>query len=256
MANAFGIIAALVLAAAAYFGFTNKKALEHQRAALSSEEQKLEINTNEFEEKKETLIGLQDDTKAANEENATLTEQLETQLATNKSLQTDIDDKKSAVESKKAEVEEGREKLARFGDLDNLKRNLEKLSTDLATLKGELLLKDTEIQTRKALSDSLGTENEAISSVLENYAKKQSLSSLNASVSRVVNDLGFVILSGGDNAGIVRDSILDVKRNGQTIGKLKVTGTEPSTAAANIIPDSFEDGMTVRVGDTVVASSK
>lgn len=255
MANAFGIIAALVLAAAAFFGFKNKAALADQRGLLSSEEQKLEINTKDFEKKKETLVGLQDDTKAANEENVTLTEQLEAQLATNKALQSDIDDKTSAAESKKAKVEEEREKLARFGNLEDLERKLNKLSTDLATLKGELLLKNTEIQTRTALTNSLGTENEAVASILKKYAEKQSLDTLNARVSRVVTDLGFVILSGGDNAGVVRDSILDVKRDGEVIGKLKVTGTETSTAAANIIPDSFKDGMTVRVGDTVVASS-
>lgn len=78
---------------------------------------------------------------------------------------------------------------------------------------------------------------------------------MNARVSRVVTDLGFVILSGGDNAGIVRDSVLNVQRDGETIGKLKVTATEPSAASASIIPDSFGGDARVRVGDKVVASN-
>ena len=86
MANAFGIITALVLAAAAFFGFKNKAALEDQSAALSSEERKLELNENTFEERKEELSGLEADTKAANEENAELTEKLEAQLAKNKAF--------------------------------------------------------------------------------------------------------------------------------------------------------------------------
>lgn len=255
MANAFGIITALVLAATAFFALKNKSALEDQKAVLASEERKLELNNKTFDERKEELSELQSETQAANDENAELTEKLEAQLKTNKTLEDEIEDKKGAAESKKSQVEEGKEKLARFGDLDDLKRNLEKLKTDLATLKGELLLKDTEIKTRTALSDSLNTENSALEDVLSRYAKKQSSPNLNASVSRVVSDLGFVILSGGDNAGIVRDSILSVQRGGATIGKLKVTGTEPSSAAASIIPDSFEDGMRVRVGDKVVASN-
>jgi hypothetical protein len=48
---------------------------------------------------------------------------------------------------------------------------------------------------------------------------------------------------------------LDVQRGGATIGKVKVTATEPSAASASIIPDSFEDGMRIRVGDRVVAAN-
>ena len=152
-------------------------------------------------------------------------------------------------------MESGQEKLAKFGNLEDLKRNLEQLSTDLATLSGELLLKDNEIKTRESLNMSISTENSGMEEVLSRYTRKESLPGLNASVSRVVTDLGFVILTGGDNAGIIRDSVLDVQRGGSTIGKVKVTGTEPSTAAASIIPDSFQNGTRIRVGDKVVAGS-
>ncbi len=255
MANAFGIIAALLLAAAAFFGFNNKKALLDQRAVLASEERKLELNNETFEERKVEFAELEEATKVANEENAELTEKLNSQLATNQSFQTEIDDKKSAVESKRAEVTEGQEKLSPFGDLDNLKAKLEKLSVDLATLDGELLLRKNEIETRSNVSNVTRSENSALEDVLNRYATKKSLPTLNARVSRVVTDLGFVILSGGDNAGIIRDSVLNVQRGGATIGKLKVTATEPSSAAASMIPDSFEGGTRVRVGDRVVAAN-
>lgn len=255
MANAFGIIAALLLAGAAFFGYKNKLALADQRSQKDSEQRTLNINNQTFKERSEELDELQAATKAANEENAELTEKRDAQLATNQTLQTDIDDKKSAVETKKAQVEEGQEKLSQFGNLDELEDKLKKLGVDLATVNGELLLRDNEIQSRTALSNSLKMENSALEDVLKRYATKRSMANLNASVSRVVTDLGFVILSGGDNAGIIRDSILEVQRDGATIGKLKVTATEPSSAAASMIPDSFQDGMRVRVGDRVVAAN-
>ena len=255
MANAFGIIAALLLAAAAFFGYKNKIALADQRQVRDVEQSRLTTNNRTFKERTEELETLQTATKDANEENADLTEKRDTQLATNKALQTDIDDKKGSVESKKAEVDEGREKLSQFGNLDELEATLEKLGVDLATVNGELLLRDNEISSRSNLSDALQTENSALEEVLKRYATKRSMPNLNARVSRVVSDLGFVILSGGDNAGIIRDSILEVQRDGATIGKLKVTATEPSSAAASMIPDSFTDGNRVRVGDKVVASN-
>ncbi len=255
MANAFGIITALVLAATAFFGLKNKAALADQKDALASEERKLELNKKVFEERKADLAKLEEETKLANEENVVLTEKLDAQLASNKSLETEIEDKKSVAESKKVAVEEGKDKLINFGNLDDLKLNLEKLRTDLATLEGELIVKDSEIQTRTAVNSTHQLENAALDDVLKRYSQKQSVPNLNARVSRVVSDLGFVILSGGDNAGIIRDSVLEVQRDGAIIGKLKVTGTEPTAAAATIIPDSLEGGEQVRVGDTVVASN-
>ena len=255
MANAFGIIAALLLAVAAFFGYKNKLALAEQRGTRESEQSRLTINEDAFAERSEELVALQDATKAANTENAELTEKLDAQLATNQGLESDISDKKSAAETKKGQVDEGREKLKGFGNLDELEDKLEKLGVDLATVHGELLLRDNEIASRRTLSQSLQTENSALEDVLQRYATKKSLPNLNARVSRVITDYDFVILSGGDNAGIIRDSILNVERDGATIGKLKVTATEPSSAAASMIPDSFQDGTRVRVGDKVVASN-
>ena len=254
MANAFGIIAALALLVAAYFGYQNKAALLEQRSELDAEQRALDTNNETFDEKKVELAGLEADTKEANEKTAELKEQLDAQLATNKQFETDIEDKKDAVTSKRAEVEEGNEKLAQFGDLDDLKDNLTKLGADIATLEGELLLRSNEIETRRTKSSALQTESAALDNVLKSYAAKKSLTGINSTNSRVVTDLGFVLLTGGDNAGIVRDSVLEVRRGGEIIGKLKVTATEPNSAAASLIPDSFVDGTTARVGDKVVAA--
>ena len=255
MANAFGIIAALVLGAAAFFGYKNKIALADQRAIVSDQQDKLLLNEDNFREKQEDLAGLQEDTKAATEEKAELDEKLEAKLASNKTMESDIEDKKGDVKSKTERVESGKEKLAKFGELDGLEENLKQLGTDLATLKGEDLALTGQIDQRRSASAQLRTENAALEGVLGNYARKQSLPGLNASVSRVVSDFDFVILTGGDNAGVIKDSTLDVLRNGEKIGKLKVTATLPSSAAASMIPDSFTEGSRVRVGDKVVASN-
>ena len=255
MANAFGIIAALFLAAAAYFGFQNKHALADQRALRDREQNDLDDNNEVFAQRVEEVNALVEATTVANNEQADFAEKLKAQLATNTGLQSDIDDKKSVVESKQQEVDAGNEELARIGNPEDLKRDLEQLRLDLATLEGELLLRDTEIKTRENLIRTLGVENSALEDVLKRYATQRSLANLNARVSKVVGELGFVILSGGDNAGIIRGSILEVQRGGETIGKLEVTATETTSAAASMIPDSFTDGSRVRVGDKVVASN-
>lgn len=256
MANIFGILSALVLAAAAFFGFANKKALVDQQQILDTETRNLATNEKTFEEAKEEFNGLQGDIKEANEKTAVLSEKLEAQLTTNKELASDIEDKKSSEASKRKAVAEGNEKLAPVGSLVDLKRNLQDLGARLAAVNGDLLQKNAEIDTRQSAISRLNSENESLSGVLKQYSSKESNPALNTRISRVVSDLGFVILASGDNAGVIRDSTLEVRRDGLVIGKLLVTGTEPSTAAANIIPDSFADGVRPRVGDSVGAESK
>ena len=68
--------------------------------------------------------------------------------------------------------------------------------------------------------------------------------------------LGFVILAGGDNLGIVKNSTLEVVRDNEVIARLKVTTVEAKSAAADIIPDSVVDGESVQVSDTVRAAQK
>ena len=60
----------------------------------------------------------------------------------------------------------------------------------------------------------------------------------------------------GDAQGVVTDSILDVMRGDEVIGKLKVTAVEEGRSSADIVLDSVAVGTTLQSGDTVVAERK
>jgi len=63
---------------------------------------------------------------------------------------------------------------------------------------------------------------------------------------------GFVTLAGGDSVGIVKDSTLDVIRNGEKVGEVVVTAVEANTAGASIVPT--ESGQpALYPGDLVVS---
>jgi len=83
----------------------------------------------------------------------------------------------------------------------------------------------------------------------------RSIDTLNTSIRVAMNRHGFVILNGGDNAGIVANSNLDVVRGGEVVAKLKVTTVEGGTAAASVIPDSKADDVILRSGDRVVSAA-
>lgn len=255
MANSFGIGAAVLLAIAGFFMLKNKAAVESQGEDLVREEGRLERQEREYTDLVETLETTEAETEEATAANTELTAQLEEKQRAVKAVESEIADLKDVRDQKKARVEEGNENLAKFGNLRDLQRKLEQLRVDLATLEGEQLRLQAAVDSGSARKQTLDMETSELSSALKKYAEKKSNPALKTRVSRVVPEYGFVVLGGGDNLGIIRDSFLSVVRGGDVIGKLQVTGTESSTAVASIVPDSLQDGMQVRTGDLVVAAN-
>ena len=63
---------------------------------------------------------------------------------------------------------------------------------------------------------------------------------------------GFAVLSIGDKQGAAANKILIVGRDGQAIGKVKITSVEASQSIADIIPGSFVKGAYLQPGDEVI----
>jgi hypothetical protein len=60
------------------------------------------------------------------------------------------------------------------------------------------------------------------------------------------------VLSIGDRQGAAASKILIVTRDGQAIGKVKISNVEPSQSVADILPGTFVRGMYVQPGDGVI----
>ena len=254
MANILGIFAAVFLIGASFFSIKNKAALADQERILSEQEDTKNRNVKHFEEVDATYEDNEARRIAANEEDVKVSESLEKQEVSNKLLSSQIKTTTGDVEVKKEKVADGKEKLAKVGDLDDLRRKLDDLGVDLAELNSGLAQRANEIVARQTVKGTLLTENDRLEGILDKYTKRESLPGATARVARVLSDFDFVILSGGDNAGIVNESKLDVLRGGVVIGQLMVTTTTQNSAAANPVVDSFV-GTAVRVGDTVVPAA-
>ena len=62
----------------------------------------------------------------------------------------------------------------------------------------------------------------------------------------------FVVISLGDRQGVVPHAEMIVMRDGQRVGKVKITSVEPSTSIADVVPGSVSRGSSVRPGDRVI----
>ncbi len=62
----------------------------------------------------------------------------------------------------------------------------------------------------------------------------------------------FVVINVGDRQGATVNAQLVIVRNGQNIGKVRITAVEPTTSIADVIPGSMARGQRVQPGDEVV----
>jgi len=74
-------------------------------------------------------------------------------------------------------------------------------------------------------------------------------------VAAINSSWNFVVLNVGENNGLTKGSEMAVTRNGQTIGKIKVTSVEPLTSIGDIVPNSVASGSAIQVGDDVFSTS-
>ncbi|HEX8371140.1 MAG TPA: hypothetical protein VF585_00030 [Chthoniobacterales bacterium] len=65
---------------------------------------------------------------------------------------------------------------------------------------------------------------------------------------------GFVVLNLGDRSGVVNNAEMVVMRDGDRIGKVKITSVEPSSSIADIVSNSVSTGQRVQAGDRVIFS--
>ncbi len=62
----------------------------------------------------------------------------------------------------------------------------------------------------------------------------------------------FVVLSMGEQQGVVPNSELLVMRQGALIGRIRISSVEPTTSIGDIISNSLARGVQVQPGDTVI----
>ncbi len=255
MANIASGIAAVLLALSAFYAYKNKEAVATLNDEIVAQESKIAKN-------KDNLADVQNENGLASEELVTVTADTETLSAELETAQTEDQELTAQITSKKEQVEANFEKIseARKGtdgldSVDDLlltvtsnEDELELLQNEIANNQAKLSLLQKSVESKKVQLADLRARKASTSEF-------RSLDTLNTSIRVAMNRHGFVILNGGDNAGIVANSPLNVVRGGEVVAKLKVTTVEASTAAASVIPDSKSDDVILRSGDRVVSSA-
>ena len=255
MANVFAILSAIALAAAAFLALKNKDAYENEISARKAEQDRLTTNTVKYD----SLVADFDETaatrKTAEEGSVGLREKETDQTTKNKDVESAVSTKKAEADGNAAKITSIQEQLKEIGNIEDLVGKLQRTKQDIEEF--NLTIATTEAKLADLTSEKSRTEGVIATYTVKNsnYSNKRSFFS-STRIGSIYPSYGFVTLPIGNTAGVVSGSTLDVVRDGSVIGKLRVRSVESSRAAAEIIPDSIAQDVTLSVGDRVVPGTE
>ena len=249
----FGGLTAAVLALSIFMGIRNSAEFEEQLAHREKSERRLKTSQSDLEDlrskKAETIASLE----SSQAEDLVEKENLEAVIAEVATLEGNIKEKESTVDSNKAAIATNDELLVDLPDPELLVPQITATKNKIAQLKADIARDGEAIENLKSQVQGVDAQVANKRALVESQSSGKSLATLSTSVKSVYGNWGFVTLNGGNANGVVPDSVLDVLRNGEVVAKLKVTTVEQNRAAADIMVDALPVVATLRSGDRVVA---
>ncbi|MFD2257652.1 hypothetical protein ACFSSA_13295 [Luteolibacter algae] len=255
MANILGIFTAVVLAVAAFVASKNKARFEEEISNRDAESESLVKSQARLKSAQETLKTLPEERAEADAQFAAKQEAEVEMKKANEETQQQIAEKTQEIAANKKKLDVNREKTAKVGDILGLSEKMKNLRVELEELDQSIAGREATLSNLTARNTSAQAEVKRWQNEFDLMGKGQSLATLQTRIRNIYPTWGFVTLAGGNNAGVINNSTLDVVRNGEVIAKLLVTAVESSSASASVIPDSVKDNATLMVGDQVVPTS-
>lgn len=251
MANTFGILAALVLAFAAYVAGKNKEFLSDTVASVEQEARNKTKNQSDLAAIKQETSDLDAQTEDFQKEQKAKQEEVDRQNAKNEGIESQIAEKEVEVKEAEARADEADEKIKELGDIRDLITELRDLKGSIADLDDQLSVAESQVSTLENEKETTAT---LASDLAGQFSARNSGKSyfVSSRINSIYRNWGFVTINAGDNQGVVNKSKLKVVRGDEEIARLIVSAVEANTAAANIIPSSITGDNDIAIGDVVV----
>jgi septal ring factor EnvC (AmiA/AmiB activator) len=195
---------------------------------------------------------------------ATTKSTLDTTTADKEKLSADLSSAQGSVKAAQDDAEKAKadaaDKATQIASLqDQIKQLQEEIAKNPNPNNPEVAQEDPRVQELNALVTSLqeklkSNETELATLREKEVAREKGLmrKGLEGRVLAVNPAWNFVVLSLGDKQGVTNNAELLLKRNGQYLGKVRITSVEPSTSIADIVANSLPSGVAVQPGDSVI----
>ena len=249
-------VSALLIAASAFFGFSAKSKIAGLRGDLQA-------RATELSRAKAELTKAETARKTAEEQMAVATtkaEAAEKEAADGKGeltkAQTAASEAQAQITAKNEEITKLNQQLAQAGTNPGAPaagaEEMTQLQTQLKEAQTKLAESEEIIRTQKARADEAESRAKVLQDKENTRQGKMLAKGLEGQILAVNQSWSFVVLGIGDRQGVVPNAEMVIVRDGQAIGKVRVSSVEPSTAVADIIPGSLARGVRVQPGDRVI----
>jgi myosin heavy subunit len=254
MSKIFGTLAAVILALSALIAFKNKEAKELEIVTYQDSMKVEKSTTDELNKLNKFLAGTQEEDLSAEAKEAE--DALADVVKKHEDLKKEVVNLTESLESKKKEVASVEDLLKSLPNPDELVPKIKRMRASLAESQDALAAEEARLVSLAQRDKNGKARIKATREQLSMRSTGKSFPTLKTRINSVYRNWGFVILAAGDRQGVVTGSTLDVTRGGEVIAKLKVTAVESGRASADIVLDSVDAGVTVQVGDSVVAEQE
>ena len=262
MAKIFSLLTLLAAAAAIFFGFKGKElvdklqvAAEREHTDLLATKDKLKKTEKERDETKAELASTKDELEKTRESLVKTTDELKKTMGELAAATTELTDAKAKVAKLEADMKE----MAGQGDPAELAKQIAAMKVKIPELEAKVAEADIKLTERGEVIKGLEAKVKSVEAqfadkekTIKRYRENVMEKGTRGRVLAVNSGWGFCVISIGDRKGAAANKVLIVARNGQAIGKVKITNIEASQAVADILPSTFVRGMYVEPGDEVI----
>ncbi|WP_035612353.1 hypothetical protein [Haloferula sp. BvORR071] len=261
MKSIFYALSLLVIGAAAFFSFQNVDKFKAQKSQREAAETETASLNGKIKTKSDELDAEQTKLTEANADKSTTTQNISQAQSAGKKLARDIAELNGKIEAQKTkmgELEKVREKINEILKGGGL-NSIDEVPAKIAELKAEQAAKQKQLDELKnaiaVLEKNVASNQDEIGRLGERDSSRDSRigkNAMQATVSAVNEDWGFVIISAGSTKGFTPQTKLLVKRNGRLIAKINPSSIEPSQTIAEIDKDTLAPGARIQPGDEVI----
>ncbi len=256
------IVAVIAICGAAYFSYDHSQkfaSLEKDRVAT--------INTNK-QVIADTAVadkGVKEETaklSAAKERRDLLTQTVSSLKSTGSSLNSDLANLNKELKGQDAEfaqlekaLEEVNAILANLGGgvtLDTLPAKIQEIEADKKAKQAKLEELETLSAGATKTLEAGRTELDRLGKRMVERTARIGNNSLEAVVTAVNQDWGFVVIGAGSNSNFTPQTSLLVQRDGMKIGRVRPSSIEPTQTIAEIDLESLSPGVRIQPGDRVI----
>lgn len=261
------VVALLAIGGSAYFSLELSRKFENvqkDRLAAIAENETVSANADvkekELKDEKEAL-------EAAEGKRDELTASIDALKSTAGTIQRDIDGVDDVLAEQDREFGELEKTMQEVNNvlqelsedlggeevnLDGLADKIDEIDQDRKDKQTKLAELEELVQGGQKRLASLRSELDRLQTRMSRRSSRIARNSMEAVVSAVNQDWGFLVIGAGSNSGFTPQTSLIVQRGGRMIGRVNPSSIEPTQTVAEIDFDSLQPGVRIQPGDRVI----